>query len=77
VTADELIDLWVERVQQGEPVELPWRPLRSTVFRGGTTGEGWRRMEEKFAARGVAVTKHRRGNNEAASVWVVLSKLDP
>jgi hypothetical protein len=76
VTADELIELWVERVQRGEPVELPWRPLRSTVFRDGTTGEGWRRMVARFAARGVAVAKHRRGNNDVASVWVVLSKID-
>jgi hypothetical protein len=76
VSADELIDLWVERVTQGEPVELPWQPLRSSVFRGGTVGEGWRQMVERFAARGVAVTKHRRGNSEGASVWVVLSKLE-
>ena len=76
VNADELIDLWVERVQKGEPVELPWWPLRSTVFRDGTPSEGWRRMVEKFAARGVTVTKHLRGNFEAVSVWVVLSKLD-
>jgi hypothetical protein len=76
VDADELIDLWVERVRTGEPVELPWRQLRSAVFRGGTTGEGWRRMVEKFATRGVAVKKDRRGKNEAASVWVVLSNLD-
>jgi hypothetical protein len=74
--ADELIDLWVERVQEGEPVEMPWWPLRSTVFRDGTPSEGWRRMVEKFAARGVTVTKHLRGNYEAVSVWVVLSKLD-
>jgi hypothetical protein len=35
-----VIEFWVERVKQGKPVELPWRPLRQTVDREGAAFVG-------------------------------------
>jgi hypothetical protein len=75
MNADELIDLWVERVKQGEPVELPWRTLRQTIFKDGLPHEGWQRMVEAFAVRGVAAREDLRGKRASVSVWVVLSWL--
>jgi hypothetical protein len=75
MNADQLIEFWVERVKQGEPVELPWWPLRQTVFKDGMPHEGWQRMVEEFAARGVVAREDRRVNGESVSVWVVLSRL--
>ena len=60
MNADELIDLWVERVRQGEYVELPWRPLRQTIFKDGMPHESWQRMVERFAACGVVAREDRR-----------------
>jgi hypothetical protein len=76
MNADDLIDLWIERVQKGERVEMPWRPLRTTVFKGGTPEQSWKRMVEQFAARGVSATADSRGSKESARVWIVLSRLE-
>ena len=76
MNADKLIDLWVERVKQGEYVELPWRPLRSTVFKDGMPHEGWQRMVQTFVARSMVAREDRRVKGELISVWVVLSRLE-
>ena len=75
MNADDLIELWVERVKQGEPVELPWKRVRESIFRDGTPREGWQRMVAMFAAKGVRAAEERRGKPNETTVWVILSLL--